>query len=411
MHLFEEAVEVLSFWRSLGRKDQTCVYFSRHLPVGDQGFPAVVRGWAAERRQGLEPAVDPLAWTVLDSENFLYPALLEGWISHLVWVAPGLDLDTVRRELAESLDLTVAEYRGLDSLLGARLTVCPTPPSLTRPLVHLDLSFLELATASETLTLLASVDPLALSCSLSVTSGAVPVERRVLGRLLAEAREDRGPWLERWQGLESGQDPGGPDWLQAAYRYRVGDVETAARLDRGYRQSAYTRGCRAAHEGTWERASTLLNQAAAESPPDAPACRLLLAGLAQRTGRLVEALELLDGVSADPRLPRGAEAVVHRARAELLLELNRPAEAVEAARTGLAGDAESPLLNQLLGRCLESAGELRGSARAYRKALRLGPERRQTGSILEALVRVYTALGETAMAQAERRRLAAWVGG
>lgn len=406
MQLFEEAVEALSFWRLRGQKGLELVYFSRHLPVGDQGFPPEVRHWARLRRQGQEPQVDPMAWTALDSENFLYAALLEGWISHLVWVTTEPDLDVLREELADSLDLSVEEYRHLSGLLGSRLTVCTSPPPLERPAAHLDLSFE--VPLEETVTMLRALDPCLLSCSLSVSSGAVPASRRYLGPLLAEALKAPEEWLERARRLEAGESPDGPDWLKAAHLFRHGGREAAAELDRGYRLSTFTRGCAAAHQNRWEEARTLLQQAADESPPEAPACRLLLAGLAQRTGRLEEALEMLTDVSDDPRLPRAAVTVLQRARADLLLALERPQEALEVAREAVSADGECPLLNQLLGRCLESVGELEAGARAYRRALRAGAQRLRAGELYRSLVRVYSRLGKPAMAQAERRRLAAW---
>ncbi|MEW6281630.1 MAG: hypothetical protein AB1758_23670, partial [Candidatus Eremiobacterota bacterium] len=139
--LVEDHCQALDFWRECGVRGAACVHVDAHLDVTETG---------TERGSVYIPGG-------LNCGNFLYLALAEGLVEHLVWVIPPALAGTLawaRRELQEWVDLTGAEYASLclrdgrveGRLLGRRLTICRLDvglPELAPPvLLDVDVDYL-----------------------------------------------------------------------------------------------------------------------------------------------------------------------------------------------------------------------------------------------------------------------------
>lgn len=139
-------MQTLVFWRDLGLQGLTCIHVDAHLDVQDSGLSAELM---SQFLDGVPPqhlrGTPELPWGGLHCGNFLYPALVSGLVSHLVWVVPPHLLEEgksllswAREEVGRWVDLTLEEWSGLravssasngatrveGTLCGQRFTLC-----------------------------------------------------------------------------------------------------------------------------------------------------------------------------------------------------------------------------------------------------------------------------------------------
>jgi tetratricopeptide (TPR) repeat protein len=104
------------------------------------------------------------------------------------------------------------------------------------------------------------------------------------------------------------------------------------------------------------------------------------------------------GKAEDPEGPPSPLLLARKA--ECHLSLGDEASALRDVRTGTRLYPEVPVLQVTLGRILESQGQLRQAAAAFAVAQDINP---YNPEVQQALVRLYEALGRTALAQRHKR--------
>lgn len=138
----EDHCQAYGFWKELGIRGATCIHVDAHLDVMDRGFsPEVLAAVAQSRgRSDLEELSPPpyLPWGGIHCGNYLYPALREGIVDHLIWVVPQPMvkdvplLDFARDELLNWVEMKLPEFQSLHSterrvegtLGGVKFTLC-----------------------------------------------------------------------------------------------------------------------------------------------------------------------------------------------------------------------------------------------------------------------------------------------
>lgn len=210
--LFDDHYQALPTWREAGLDGLTCVHVDAHLDVSTDGFTERSLAGIAKARTREELAAfrgNPrLPWGGLHCGNYLYPALLDGTVTTLIWVVPrdfgeGSFLPSARQTLQSWLDLTLPEYSGLKmvegavqgTLLGRRLVVCTCDnmPRLSeeeaaRVVLDIDVDyFVRLKddrmwqTPHQLRECLGDLRPLALTVATSCEGGYTPLSHRFLG--------------------------------------------------------------------------------------------------------------------------------------------------------------------------------------------------------------------------------------
>lgn len=443
--LMEDHCDAYPLWKQHGFRGRTCVHVDAHLDVSADGFTAeglerIAACRTAAELEGFRGS-EYLPWGGLHCGNYLYPALLEGVVEHLVWVVPphlpGPDpLGWARQELQNWVELTVAEYRSLHllegrvegTLAGRRLTICPPDrlPRFASPvLLDVDIDYLLDAqdrpwqSPAELAADLAHLPVAALTVAWSVNGGYLPLEHRYLGNevyallaggddrwsALAEAflqgRADlpaeAPPWFHAAaavrRGLAEGQVPGGPAWAEAA------------RLCPDWRFQPVNQGAMHFRRREYEAAVEWLGRAAEESPAEAPLCRYMQ-GLAEaKAGRLAEAARRWETLLAEAALAPLEASYVRYMRGKVLAALGRPEEAAESFRLALETEPGHPLYAHQHGLALRDSGRPDEAARELRRAVRLAPERLGAVDARLALAEIYQAQGKLALAQAEHRKV------
>lgn len=441
----EDHCDAYPLWKEHGLRGMTCVHVDAHLDVSADGFTpeGLTRIAACRTAEELEcfRGSEYLPWGGFHCGNYLYPALLEGVVEHLVWVVPphlpGSDLlRWVREELQNWVDLTLDEYRALrlqggrveGTLAGRRLTVCTPdrlPPCDGSVLLDVDIDYLLDAddgiwqTPAQLAADLEGLDVAALTVAYSVNGGYLPLEHRYLGDvvfarlghgdtrwdpLVADLlegrladREGAPPWYRAAvavkRGLAEGQAPGGPAWLEAernASDWRFQPINQGAMH---FRRREYAAAVR------W------LEAAAQASPDEAPLCRYMQ-GLAEaKDGRLPDAANRWARLLEDEALKPLEASYVRYMRGKVLAALGRPGEAVESFRRALEAEPDHPLYLHHLGLALKEAGRLDEAARELRRSVRLAPDRLGAVDARLALAAVYDQQGKRALAQAEHRKV------
>lgn len=443
--LMEDHCDAYPLWKEHGLTGMTCVHVDAHLDVSADGFTAEGLACIAACRTAREledfRGSEYLPWGGFHCGNYLYPALLEGVVEHLVWVVPphlpGPDpLRWVREELQNWVDLTVDEYRALHlhqgrvegRLAGRRLTVC-TPdrlPHFDHPvLLDVDIDYLLDAddaiwqTPAGLAADLADLDVAALTVAYSVNGGYLPLEHRYLGDVvfarlahgetrweplvadLLEGRSEERPQAPPWyqaavavkRGLAEGQAPGGPAWLEAE------------RHAPDWRFQPINQGAMHFRRREYAVALQWLERAAEAAPDEAPLCRYMQ-GLAEaKAGQLQEAADRWARLLEEGALKPLEASYVRYMSGKLLAALGRPQDAAEAFRRALETEPDHPLYLHHHGLALKEAGRMDEAARELRRSVRLAPDRLGAVDARLALATLYERQGKHALAQAEHRKV------
>jgi predicted Zn-dependent protease len=143
--------------------------------------------------------------------------------------------------------------------------------------------------------------------------------------------------------------------------------------------------------GFTERPETVLRRYNTQSAPS----RYARAILFYRTGRLNEALSLIDGlIRENPSSPW-----FHELRGQALLESGRPREAVPSLRKALALSGNHALIHILLAQALIAIGEKPGIQEATRLLLQAAQAEPDSPEASQHLAMAYGKMGDTARAE------------
>lgn len=225
--LFDDHYRAYAFWREKNLRDLFLIHVDAHLDVSADGFtPQALAGLAAAKNKAEMDVFrgnPKLPWGGLHCGNFLYPALLDGTVTTLVWVIPQelVDLDSMlqsaRQNLQSWVDMTFDEYRSFHiengyvegRLLGRRVVVCTCQnlPALDSSLnLALDIDvdyFIRLKddviwqTPQQLRGILGDLQPLSFTVATSCEGGYTPGHHRFLGQLCLEVFT-KGP-VDIWQ--------------------------------------------------------------------------------------------------------------------------------------------------------------------------------------------------------------------
>ncbi|MHB2018221.1 MAG: hypothetical protein ACYCW6_14825 [Candidatus Xenobia bacterium] len=393
-----------AFWESLGVRGATCIHVDAHLDASNFQVP--------------EPG--ELEHPELNCGSWLYPAMRDGMISHLVWLLPPHlpgdrpFLDWARRELQNWMWLTLDEYRSLrleegrveGTMAGARLTLCTLEylPPLEGALIDIDIDYFFLADDSVWQTPLALCDGLPrgdpVTIATSIEGGYTPPQYRYIGELCRLALTGERAEAERWwDALQRRQVPAdAPAWCRAAQAALQGQWDAAAAIDPDYRRrpmdvagyffqrSRYSEmdpWLDDSETGQYLRGLKLWRQ---DDPSAAEGCWRPLTQLPAAQGLLGGHLHDLIG--------------------KVCMEQQRWAEAKAAftAATRCVPDLAS--LWRQLGWAQARCGEAEAAARSWRRALALAPDQLPNLPVRLALAQHYLQAGQFSLARTELRHVA-----
>lgn len=436
--LFDDHSEALSLWKEAGLRGLTCLHVDAHLDVMAEGFTSETLKGIAAAGSGAELARfrgDPrLPWGGLHCGNYLYPALLDGTVTTLIWLLPGHILkvpsllEAVRMELASWIDLTFAEDRSLrevegrieGELLGRRFVVCTSEsmPALSQPqqaslALDIDIDyFVRLSddriwqTPHQLHDALGSLRPQALTVALSCDGGYTPVSERFLGKLCLEVfsgqPERRRHEMEmmragQWEALLA---RGPEDWKPSALLH-LGRDEEASRLDPDYLPQPLNQAARCLQKGETESGLAILSRS---GEPD-KARHFLTAFLAAGRDSTELSGSQLETLLGQPDLGDFERARLWREQAEVCVRRAQPRRAVEALKKALKLEPDRAETRFRLAVLQRRMGERDAAARSLRKALELAAGRVSSLPMLLEAWRLYRESGQPALARAARTEL------
>jgi hypothetical protein len=439
--LFDDHSEALGVWRQAGLSGLTCLHVDAHLDVMEEGFDSTSLAGLAALRSRSELAAfrgdSRRPWGGLHCGNYLYPALLDGTVTHLIWLLPpavlppGSMLDAVRQEVARGVDLTLEEYSSFrlvqsslgcwveGTLLGRSLTVCSSQslPELPQGKLALDIDvdyFVNLSddriwqTPHQLWHALGPLSPSVLTVALSCEGGYTPPQHRYLGQVCLDVFSGQ-PW--RWrkelaamlEAQQNGAWEGLLDSAPAAWKPAVlsqlGRHREAALLDPEYRGDPLNLAARLLQKGDFEGARRALAGSA-----DPQADRLLQTALMASSDPLWDQQRLsatAEG-SSGPELAR-----FWRAQGEALLRAGRAGQAVALLKKAQQAEPLRAATLLSLARALHAAGQPGGAGRHLRKALELSRGRLSSLPVLLEACRLYQQSGQDALARQARKELEA----
>jgi tetratricopeptide (TPR) repeat protein len=244
--LFDDHYQAFPTWREAGLAGLTCVHVDAHLDVSNDGFSQEALAGIAVARDREQLAAfrgnPKLPWGGFHCGNYLYPALIDGTVTTLIWVVPadfaGASLlHSARQTMQGWVDLQLDEYRGLQpvegrvegTLFGRRLVICTCdklPPLSPEDSANLALDidvdyFVSLKddriwqTPHQLWECLKALRPVALTVATSCEGGYTPLSHRFLGQVCLDLfGGDPLAWKEETlsyqMALEAGLPPRGP---------------------------------------------------------------------------------------------------------------------------------------------------------------------------------------------------------
>lgn len=436
--LFDDHSEALALWKEAGLTGLTCLHVDAHLDVMADGFDG-------DTLRGLERATSAsevaryrgqaeLPWGGLHCGNFLYPALLDGTVTTLIWVlppallqpAPGGILMAALKELRTWVDPTFAEYtsfREIDGrvegdLLGRRLVICRWDrlPPLDGERLALDIDidyFVRLGddlmwqTPHQLRDALDGLKPVALTVATSCQGGYTPLSQRYLGALCLELFS--GP-ADLWRGLMAEisrlEEAGGGealwegllDRLPAAWRAsflsRLGRHDEAAALDPEHKRDPLNQAARLLQQRRRAEALALLDGL---SQPEAS--RLVLAASVDPAAGSEQSARWEEFLSRDD-LSAPEQVRLWTALATHCLESGQARRAATWLKQATALRPELADGHRRLAQALLASGQPGPAGRALRKALELTRGRLSSLPVLLDSWRLHQYQGQEALARA-----------
>lgn len=140
--IFEDHCESYIRWREMGLKDLCVIHIDAHLDVADDGLDdsTLEKLRCCKSAEDLEEfrKNEDVLWGGFHPGNYLYPAMFDGTVSHLIWIIPdylpGEEelLTWARQEVMEWVDLSLADHNSLHyednrvvgKLMGKDFEIC-----------------------------------------------------------------------------------------------------------------------------------------------------------------------------------------------------------------------------------------------------------------------------------------------
>lgn len=447
--LMEDHCQAFGLWKQVGVKDAICVHVDAHLDVMDYGFDdeALARAAAVAHPDEMAGCMSPnyLPWGGVHCGNYLYPALVEGLVTHLIWVVPKAMvgdqslMEFAHNELPTWVDLTHDELASLEMagprvegvLAGRRFTLCTSqnlPELADKPvLLDIDVDYFqdendfiwqsprELREELD----IPRVD--VLTVAYSVDGGYTALENRYLGEVTESVFfEDESPWgvlaekvISADQEREENPDayagllrPDQPAWLQAALELKskmaagetLEQAATAARRhDESYRFRPINEALVNLRHKRHDAALALLDESVehvfVSSVVTFQGGRF--EGAKDAGTRFMEAAELKPAELAYALFLRG----------QCSLQLDNVEEALVDLAQASKLDPDHYKFSFFYGLALHLSGDLKKAAKVWRKTLKKHSSRVASLGLHLDLARLYRAQGKVALASAELQRL------
>ncbi len=451
--LFDDHYQAFPLWREAGLTGLTCIHVDAHLDVSSDGFDekSLLGISQAKSRADLEEfrGNPRLPWGGIHCGNYLYPALVDGTVSTLIWVVPrGLVdpdamLESARQTLQSWVDLTLEEYVELKAtagrvegrLLGRRFVICTCDqmPELSaeessRIALDIDVDyFIRLKddtiwqTPHELLEILGPMEPIVLTVAISCEGGYTPPFYRFLGKVCLDVFSgDKEAWKTelasfmtaypnsptaeerdaRMEALGELLDDA-PDFMKPALMVAMGREQDAQDLDVEYTPSAFDDACRHFQKHEFAQGFARLEACGDQSEARSYLTVFMAAGARKFELSLTEVEALLSRPDIVPR----DEARLLVMCAELLSRKGETKRAVGLLKKSLASEPDRAATHHQLAQNLRLLGDRSTAARHLRKALRLSKDRVSSLPMLLDAARLYDELGQKALAKATRREL------
>lgn len=453
--LFDDHYQAFPLWREAGLTGLTCIHVDAHLDVSSDGFDQKsldgIRQ-AKNRAELDEFRGNPrLPWGGFHCGNYLYPALVDGTVSTLIWVVPkGLVdpeamIESARQTLQSWVDLTLDEYVELKAtsgrvegrLLGRRFVICTCDqlPELSaeessRIALDIDVDyFIRLRddtiwqTPHELLEILGPMDPLVLTVAISCEGGYTPPFYRFLGKVCLDVFSgDKDAWKAElaaftavYPSLLETEEAGGvsqadalarllessPDFIKPAVLVALGREQEAKDLDLEYAPSPFDDACRHFQKHEFAQGFARLEECGDQSEARSYLTVFMAAGDSKFELSLAETEVLLSRPDIVPR----DEARLQVMCAELLSRKGETKRAVELLRRSLVSEPDRAATHHQLAKNLRQLGDRSTAVRHLRKALRLSKNRISSLPMLLDAARLYDEMGQKALARATRREL------
>ena len=444
--LFDDHYEAFPLWREAGLSGLTCVHVDAHLDVMEDGFnPKILEGIKAARTRAeldrFRGDAD-LPWGGFHCGNYLYPALLDGTVTTLIWLLPrevikGTSLlDGSRQELQNWVDLTFEEYSSFrfedgrveGTLMGCRMVVCtsesfPELSAAEKKNLALDIDvdyFVRLKddkiwqTPYQLKDALGPIEPVALTVAMSCEGGYTPTAERYLGQVCLDlfSGNDEAVHKSHVEALmEAAQAPETADWpgllasvpefMKPAVLCHMGRVAEAEAADPEYHQKAINLASRCLQKKDYEAGLEILT---ASDEPDTT--RYFLSAFLAAGGNDPEVnQEQLAILLEKPGITPVEKARLWRMQGEAFAKMGEPKKAIAILKKALKIEPQRAELHHMMALNLRATGERAAAARSLRKALRISKGRISSLSMLLDASRLYEELGQTALARATRRQL------
>ncbi len=447
--LMEDHCQAFGLWKQLGVSGATCVHVDAHLDVMDRGFTPEVLEKAAgcQKVDDLANCMSPsyLPWGGIHCGNYLYPALKEGIVEHLVWVVPKVMvgktplLEFTRDELPTWVELTLEEFDSLHLdgprvegvLAGRRFTLCTSdrmPELEDRPvLLDIDVDYFQDSqdriwqTPGELRSELGLKRVDALTVAFSVDGGYTGLENRYLGevlesvfldpdspfeertRAILEADQKRAEDPESYAGLPQDSDP---DWLKAALLLKDGlargqSVKEAAKaaqeLDERYKVIDMNEALVHLRHGRHDRSLELLDQTSENN--------FVRAVVTFQCGRYEASADSWNTFLKTTELSGQERAYALFIRGQCLLQMDSLKAALADLEEAVKLDPDNYQYALFHGLVLQLNQDFKKAAKVWRKALSQHGERAASLGLHLELSRLYRTMGKTALANAELARV------
>ena len=438
-------------WKENDLKNGVCIHVDAHLDVMDRGFtPEMLEKIASVRTaDDLKECLTPtfLPWGGVHCGNYLYPALMEGVVTHLVWVIPKPMirpeeslLEFAHRELPNWMELTLEEHYSLaqtegrveGTLAGRRFTLCTSdnlPPIDDRPiLLDIDVDYFQASdnriwqTPGALFEEMALERVDALTVAVSVDGGYTCLEHRYLAEVTEHVFSDGTD--SKWEAItrevlaadaERNDNPEAyadllktdtPPWLQAALTLKDGLARgksmqeasaLAAKLDDRYKVQTLNEALCLLRIGEVERAVSMTG--------DSEESAFLRAVMSFQGGLFQESKDTWDRFLSTTELSPKERAFALSLRGQASLQLDRFEEAVADLSEAVKLESEMYQYALYLGLALQLSNELKKAAKVWRKALNQNNERLASVGLHLELSRLYRSMGKQALADAELKRV------
>jgi len=445
--LFDDHYEAFVTWRENGLSGLTCIHVDAHLDVMSDGFNQESLNGIAQASNGLELARfrgNPrLPWGGFHCGNYLFPGLLDGTISKLIWVLPPhiiggeTFVDGVRQEAQNWLDLKLDEYRSLtgkDGAVEGTLEGCPfvvcTAQKIPSLSVHeqenlaLDIDvdyFVKNSddsiwqTPHQLFDKLGKPRPKVLTVAYSVDGGYTPLRHRYLGEVTREvfANQDSTIYRELTDRIVEWDSSDGeteeletllsetPDFLKPALYLRLERPKEAIEIEPDYQVRFQNLVARFLIKKEHEQGLELLEK----GDDGTPESLYLKAYLNLGKGDALEARRALSRLLDHPELKEIERSRVLILKANACLELGDSKEALKLTEEALSYEPDSAEIHYLQANAYRAAAKGKKAARSIRKALRLAKGRVSSLQMMLDAARIYDELGQAALAKSTRREL------